>query len=75
MEKEQGRIETRRTVLNKKLDWLEQKNEWLGLKTVAMVESTREISKKITREGRYYLCSLTNVEQVAQTIREHWAIE
>lgn len=75
VEKEHGRIETRRTVLSKKLDWLEQKKEWPGLKAVAMVESTREMGKKITGERRYYLCSLTDVEKVAQTIREHWAIE
>jgi predicted transposase YbfD/YdcC len=40
-----------------------------------MVESTREIGEKISRERRYYLCSLTDVTRIALTIRRHWAIE
>lgn len=75
VEKDHGRIETRRTVISTDLAWLEHKPEWAGLKAVAMVDSTREIGKKITRERRYYLCSITDVTQVAQTIRNHWAIE
>ena len=45
IEKDHGRIEIRRVAVSTKLDWLEQKTEWVGLKAVA------------------------------QTIRDHWAIE
>lgn len=75
VEKNHGRIETRRTVVSTELDWLEQKQEWPGLQAVAMVESTREIDGKVSRERRYYLCSLTDVAHIALTIRQHWAIE
>jgi len=75
IEKDHGRIETRRVAVSAKLDWLEQKTEWAGLKAVALVESTREIGKKVSCERRYYLCSVTNAERIAQTIRSHWAIE
>lgn len=75
VEKDHGRIETRRTVVSTELDWLAQKEEWSGLKAVAMVESTREIGDKISCERRYYLCSMTDVARIALTIRRHWAIE
>ena len=75
VEKDHGRIETRRVAVSTDLDWLVQKTEWLGLKAVALIESTREIGKKISRERRYYLCSVTDVTLIAQTIRHHWAIE
>lgn len=39
------------------------------------MESIREIGEKVSRERRYYLCSLTEVAHIAQTIRDHWAIE
>lgn len=75
IEKDHGRIETRRTVVSTDLDWLAQRHEWPGLKGVAMVESTREIGNKVSCERRYYLCSLTDVTRIALTIRRHWAIE
>ena len=75
VEKDHGRIETRRTVVSTELDWLTQKEEWPGLRAVAMVEATREIGDKVSCERRYYLCSITDVTRIAQTIRDHWAIE
>ena len=75
VEKDHGRIETRRTVISTELDWLAQRQEWSGLQAVAMVESTREIGDKVSCERRYYLCSITDVTRIALTIRRHWAIE
>jgi len=75
VEKDHGRIETRRTVVSTELEWLAQKEEWTGLQAVAMVESTREIGDKVSYERRYYLCSMTDVTRIALTIRDHWAIE
>lgn len=75
LEKDHGRIETRRTVISKDIAWLKQKDEWAGLQSVVMVESSREIGAKISHERRFYLCSMTDVEAIAQTIRNHWAIE
>ena len=75
VEKDHGRLETRRTVVSTELDWLTQKGEWPGLQAVAMVESTRDIGGKVSHERRYYLCSMTDVTRIALTIRHHWAIE
>jgi predicted transposase YbfD/YdcC len=47
VEKDQGHIETRRTVVSTALDWLPQRPDWPGLRAVAMVESPREIGSKV----------------------------
>lgn len=47
-----GRIETRTTTVIHDVNWLQQRHDWPGLKGVAMVESSREISGKIERETR-----------------------
>lgn len=75
VEKDHGRIETRRTVVSTDIAWLSQKSQWKGLQAVAMVESRREIGSKVSCERRYYLCSFTDVTRIALTIRHHWAIE
>ncbi len=75
VEKDHGRIETRRTVVSTDLDWLVQKPDWPGLQAVAMVESTRDIAGKVSCERRYYLCSMTRCHPHRLTIRHHWAIE
>lgn len=75
IEKDHGRIETRRTVVSNDIDWLVQKPLWQGLQAVAMVESSPEVKGKISCERRYHLCSITDVTRMAQTIRQHWSIE
>lgn len=75
IEKDHGRIETRKYVLSTDLDWLEQRTEWTSLNAMVMVESTRIIGDNESTERRYYLSSLTDVKDVAGYIRSHWAIE
>ena len=75
-DKGHGRIETRRCIVSSKLDWLTQKSQWRGLRTVAMIEETREIGNKVSIERRFFISSLpASAKQIAQTVRAHWAIE
>lgn len=74
-EKDHGRIETRRYTISTDLNWLQGKDEWTNLNAVVMVESIREIKSNTTTERRYYLTSLTDLTTIADTIRNHWAIE
>jgi hypothetical protein len=53
-----GRIETRRYFMTSDIDWLEGKDDWTGLKSLGMVESTREIKGECSYEKRYYISSL-----------------
>ena len=64
-------IEDRRYALSTDIDWLEQRSEWTGLKSVVMVESTRMIGETTSTERRYYLTSLTDLSKVADPIRAH----
>lgn len=75
IDKDHGRIEVRRYALSTDIEWLAYQSDWVGLKAVAMVESTRMVGEMISTERRYYLSSLTDLSQVAETIRAHWAIE
>ncbi len=56
--------------------WLQERHDWPGLKSVVMVESTREIGDKIEREIRFYITSLVLLaHQIGPVIRSHWAVE
>lgn len=75
IDKDHGRIETRRYALSSQIDWLKQKPQWAGLHAVGVVESIREIGDKVTIERRYYLSTIEDVQRFAQTVRNHWSIE
>jgi len=71
-----GRIETRNYTVIGDVDWLQERHQWPGLKSVVVVESRREINGKITDETRFYITSLVLLaEAVGPMIRAHWAIE
>ena len=57
VEKGHGRIETRRCVAADAPDGVEALAGWPGLKTLARVESIREINGVATAERRYYISS------------------
>ena len=71
-----GRIETRKCVVSSQIDWLEQKQSWRGLSSIAMIEETREFKERISTARRFFITSLpANARQIAQAVRAHWAIE
>lgn len=76
VEKDHGRIETRRYYQSVELDWFADRSKWEGLKSVGMVEAIREIGAHRTVERRYYLSSLPlGVETFARAVRGHWGVE
>lgn len=74
-----GRIETRQVWTTPQIDWLgDERNRWAGLRSVAVVESTRELPLRgVSRERRYYISSLDGMDaqRIAAAIRGHWGIE
>jgi predicted transposase YbfD/YdcC len=71
-----GRIETRKCVVSSQLDWLEQKPQWAGLRTIAMIEETREVGEKTSIERRFFISSLpADASKIAQAVRAHWMVE
>lgn len=76
LDKDHGRLEIRRYSLSSELDWLTSRHEWAGLAAVGRVESIRQVgSRPASSEVRYFLCSITDLEQFACSVRNHWAIE
>jgi len=72
-----GRIETRRYRMTDDVGWLVERNPgWRDLHSIGMVESCAEKNGVVTRQVRFYLCSLaTNLLVFAAAVRGHWGIE
>lgn len=77
LDKDHGRIEGREVHVIGNLEEFDEFEDWAGLKSIAMVVSTREVTgKKPTVERRYYLSSHeADAEKIGQAIRAHWGIE
>lgn len=78
VEKGHGRIERRRYYLVDDplyMRYLDQQEKWVGLCSIGMVEAERKVDGVISKERRYYLCSVTSVRDFAQAARGHWSIE
>jgi predicted transposase YbfD/YdcC len=76
VEKDHGRLETRRYYQSDCLEWFADKGKWEGLASVGLVESVRELDGKTTVERRYYLSSLKlDVAAFARAVRGHWGVE
>ncbi len=71
-----GRIETRKVTVIHDVAWLQERHEWPSLRAVVMVESRREIRDKVEQETRFYITSSAlPADQMAQIVRDHWAVE
>ena len=76
VEKDHGRLETRRYYQSTELGWFADLAKWEKLTSVGMVESIRQEKGKETLERRYYLSSLAlDVENFARAVRGHWGVE
>lgn len=76
IEKNHGRVETRRYWCSTDLDWFEDKPLWKGLESIGMVESIRSIKGKNSIERRFYLSSLPlDATRFAKAVRAHWGVE
>jgi predicted transposase YbfD/YdcC len=76
VDKDHGRFEIRRYYQSDELDWFADRDKWEGLRSVAMVESVRQVGGKTSIERRYYLSSLPlEVETLARAVRSHWGVE
>jgi predicted transposase YbfD/YdcC len=82
VDKDHGRIETRRVSVTHEVDWMNSNRRYPGeprftdLAALIQVEATREIAGKSTTERRYYISSAPlSAARAAAAIRGHWRIE
>ena len=72
-----GRIENRKyySVGVDQLEFLRNKDEWKGLKSIVCVESRRCSKGTESIEMRYFISSLDKNNHIARSIRHHWNVE
>jgi predicted transposase YbfD/YdcC len=76
VEKDHGRLETRRCYAFAQLDCLYKAQQWPELKSFVVIDSERSLPGKTTRERRLYISSLAaDAQRIAQAVRAHWSIE
>jgi len=76
VEKGHGRIENRRYWTMGNTEYLIGAEKWVGLKSIGMVESERNVNGNISIEQRYYLLSIeSDAHRFSQSVRSHWSIE
>jgi len=77
--KDHGRIEVREGWSSSNPEYLKlirDREHWLGLKSIAMIISTRIIDGKETKRVRFFISSLeSNAQQILHVVRKHWSIE
>jgi predicted transposase YbfD/YdcC len=73
-----GRIEKRTCEVITKLDFVDTKENWVGLRSIIKITSERTIKKTNVSscETRFYISSLLeNATLINNSIRSHWTIE
>ena len=79
VEKDHGRLETRRAVFVADVSWMDKpmRESWKKLAAVGMIESEQEVNGKVSIERRYFIVSsgVKTVEQFAYAARAHWGVE
>jgi len=76
VEKDHGRLETRRCFAFNQRDCLAKPEQWPDLKSFAVIESERCINGKTSLERRFYISSLpADAQRLARAIRAHWSVE
>jgi len=79
IDKDHGRLETRRAVLVTDVSWMDKpmREGWKKLAAVGMIESEMGIKGKVSVERRYFIISagIKTVEQFAHAARAHWGVE
>lgn len=73
-----GRIEQRNVWLTTDVRWLTKRHpRWKSIKGIAIVDSTREVQRKVSREQRLYITSHEDKDAnfIADVIRSHWFVE
>jgi predicted transposase YbfD/YdcC len=72
-----GRLERRCYGVSGNVSWLAGRHPaWKTIKSIGVVQSTRETPEKISNECRYYVSSLNpDPELFATAVRAHWGIE
>jgi len=75
-DRDHGRYEVRECWSTEQLNWLEQKKEWKGLKSISIIKATVTRNGKTSVARRCFISSLpADTEKISRLVRAHWNIE
>ena len=75
-EKAHGQIEIREYYQTTDIQWMSQKKEWKGLKSIGGERTEIQREGKTEEETRYYISSLSgDIETFSRAVRVHWSVE
>lgn len=75
-EKHNGRFEKRTCYKILNVDWILERHNWAGLKSVFAINRITTTKYGTSHETSYYISSLSdNAEKLMNVVREHWKIE
>ncbi|QTE56585.1 ISAs1 family transposase [Mucilaginibacter rubeus] len=76
LDKGHGRSEIRTCKVIHELNWIDEKENWKGIKSIIKITSERIIGDSRTTQNRYYISSLqADAAYFNKAIRTHWGIE
>ena len=75
-EKADGQIEKREYYQTEDVNWIGNRKEWMGLKSIIMEKKTIEKDGNTKTEYRYFISSMcADIESISRAVRGHWSIE
>jgi len=76
IEKARSGVEKREYWQTDEIEWLPQKKDWAGLKSIVMTRNTIDKNGVETSETRYFISSLPlDILEIARAVRGHWMVE
>ncbi len=66
---------SRKYYLSAKIEKFTKHTEWCGLNRIGTAISEYSVNGQIERETRYFITSLTNLNEFANSVRKHWSVE
>lgn len=77
MDNSHGRLETRQYYVWNDIEWLFQKNDWIGLEGIGLCISSREENENKSVEYSYFIHSIKGctAELFGKSKRSHWGVE
>ena len=66
---------TRRYYLSDEIENTPKRKMWSGLRRIGLVVSEHLINGQVEREMKYFITSLTDLKEFANSVRKHWSVE
>jgi predicted transposase YbfD/YdcC len=76
VEKNRDRIERRTSYSTCEIDWLEGRNEWVGISCIGAINTQFESTKGVSDEWHYYISSRRlSAKELLEYARKEWSVE